>query len=390
MQHSRIVHLAVAVWCCTPLTAFSAPPVDLDVALSSVAVVNDNFYSRDINSQNVTGAIVTPTIRLLRAGAQFNNSLLLSASGGAFNSSSEDSFLDYLASANSLWRGGYQSVEVNAAYQRGHDPFGEVRTEGDDSENRQLDLWTEARGRLKWRRDGQIRGSAFTEVDLSFFERNYTTNEEITAFLNREGYTAGAIIGLNLTAKTGVFTNLTYSALDFENEVGQFLRSGDTTAGLLGVRWQATARTSGDVRLGYAERSDDSGFSLEASYWSAEITIQPTATDSVRVATNRTFDASYFSGTAFFDSMNHQLYWERNWNERFVVTLGGEFREREFIRSGTSDGDDLLLAQFRAEYTLDRGFSVFGRVRYVEREATADTRDFDASLVELGFDVSLN
>lgn len=370
-------------------SAAMATAVDVDVSLAARALVRDNFYFQPDNQLSSSGAIVAPAFRVSRTGSLFETTLDARTEAGIFSVSQEDNYLDFGGGAQLAARLGLHSLTFSSRFRRDHDPFGEVRTEGSAGETRELDVWEEGRLSLGWRRNGQVKGSLFSELDLTLVNREYVSNEEFTRFLDREGLTLAALLGVNLSEKTGVFLSGFHTEVTFDVEEGELERSGEVQAALLGVRWLATARTSGELRFGGVQRtSDESNQKNSSSYWQATLKLQPTFADTFEVETARSYDASFLSNAAFFDTTLYRLSWAHSWTRRLSTRLDGSLRERDFIGSNVSD--ELVSAGFDINFDLDRDFTIYANTRLLSRDSSQESREFESSQITLGFSLQLN
>ena len=381
--------------CALPWIVFAAQAMattDIDVSIGAAALVNDNFYSQSQNEEQVAGMQLSPAFNLRRSGSALDSSLSLSAIAAAFNQNDVDNYVDYDAKGGLALRQGLHTLALDTRYRWDHDPFGDVRTEGQATENQDLDQWEEGSVNLSWTRDGQRRGSVFTELDLLYVDRRYTSNESFPRLLDRDGFRVGGVLGYNFSARSGVFLNLFHSEVRFDEDQDEtaLRRSGETDGLLVGLRWKATARTGGNIRIGRANRESDSGVEFESTYWNADLSWQPSYNDSVELSTARSYEASYFTDTSFFDTTRHAIRWTHNWGPRFTSRLSSELRLRDFVGTANREDDETLALQLDLEYAMDQAFSTYALVRRYERESSRPGREFEANLVQVGIRVQLN
>ncbi len=363
----------------------------LDVELDARSAVTDNFYYQEQQEQSVSTWLVRPSVNLLRKGRLVESSLHLGAEAASNSRSDVDDYVDYTAEANFLGGIGLQTFALGAEFQRGHDPFGTVRTEGTQTANQELDLWEDSAVRLGWQRLGQLAGTLFSEVELSASQRRYTTNRSETRFLDRNASRGAALIGYNLTAKTGIFGGASYADLEFELEDPNtgVVRSGSAVTLLAGIRWRATAKTSGEVRLGSLRREQDAtGSKFSSDFWQVRVDWDASRSDQLQFTSRQTVTASYLTSAQFIELRSHTLSWEHQWNTATTSRVSGQWLDQDFVGINENDQTTVLSAQLN--YALDRGFAVYGRVQEESRDSTRASRDYDRTGALVGFTLTLN
>lgn len=360
-----------------------------DVSLDARATVYDNFYFQDEAEQSATGILLAPRLRLLRDAGRSETELELEGEGGVFSTNEADNYFDFSARGGVTGRLGYNAISAGIAYQADHDPFGAVRTEGAGGPERELDQWNRLLLRAQWARFANIKGSFFHELGVIYSQREYTTNRESTRFLDRSGSTINGLVGLMLTAKTGVFLSGFVADVDFDEERAGQERSGTTQAVQLGMRWDVSAQTTGDVRVGVAQRdSDDSPQEADSAYWQAILQWDPSRVDTLSFETRRAYSASYDVNARFFDERTHRFNWRHRWNRRLSSDLSASLLEREFV--GRGDEDDYMRLGANVNLALDSSLAVFGAVNYSERDSTRTGLDYEALTGTVGMRAQLN
>lgn len=351
---------------------------------------SDNFYFQEDDERSAVGLAVRPSLSVDRQGINTSVGADVFAEVAGFNTRNEDQYLDFGGLLRGSARLGLNQLELTGGFTRGHDQLGTARTEGTVNDDRELDLWEDTVINLGWERNAQVRGSIFTEVNVTALDRRYTTNREFTGFLDRGSLQASALAGWNITAKTGVFLNTFYSDVDFDNESPNVVRSGSTMGALIGLRWKASAKTSGDIRVGAASREPDGSgqddFTTE--YYQLRFDWEPTQRDTVNVGAEKTLDGSFLLNTVFFNSDRVNASWVHNWSPTFSSRLYGRYELRELV--GASQEDDLFGGGLRLDLALDYAFGVYADIGHRARESTRNGFDFEQNYITLGLSAVLN
>ncbi|GBL04868.1 outer membrane beta-barrel protein [Glaciecola sp. KUL10] len=221
-------------------------------------------------------------------------------------------------------------------------------------------------------------------VDLGFdiSDRNYDLQTD-------EGLARDRVVSTTRAGffyKIGTATDATFDvilrnvAYGFELDANNPLDSS-VASYLIGVQWEATAETSGFVKLGYEEKDFDS--SLREDYngfdWSAGVTWEPTSNSQFRFITSNDTNESNGEGN-FIRQRDYTLQWNHQWLERLRTrasfTLSTDRYEGQPTEFGARE-DDLERLNLTAYYQFRRWFNV--EVGYV-----FDTRDSNRS--EINYD----
>ncbi len=400
-SHFLPLAIAVAVAICTnPVFGQDAELVSASdaeklgnwqIGLKTEFTVNDNFYHRRDNKASVAGGTVAPSVEYNRSTPGLNWTTRASSKASAYSFGSADNFFDYEAGTSLTYKlSARQRVGLFANYQHRHDPYGTDRTDGSDAEVRKLDEWNRPQLGAVYQFDPSRQARLGWILRGTWTARDYVTNEAETDFLDRSSTTGDLTVLLMITPKVFALGQYLYSETTYDHvETGTPDRSGSFEAVLGGIRWVATAKTSGDFRAGRATRRfDQTGSDFDAPYWRAGWNWTPTARTHFRLSTGREFRESYRRAASFIDSRWYELYWNQDWNLRTYTTLSTRFSTNEF--RGTAEVHDLVSVSGRVTYRLSGAARLFARYQYRTREATPETLDFDQATLAIGVDVDLN
>jgi polysaccharide biosynthesis protein VpsM len=155
-----------------------------------------------------------------------------------------------------------------------------------------------------------------------------------------------------------------------------------------GVKWQATAKTQGDLRLGAMRRRlDDSGREAISGFsWAAEITWQPLARTRVQIDSSRRSQESFSQSVSVLDNRRHSLTLGQKLSENFRVSIEAMTGESRFV--GSSRVDDLESYRLSLIYAVRDSVSVFAEARKFERDSTLNSLDFEAESGLIGLRLS--
>lgn len=278
-------------------------------------------------------------------------------------------------------------LELDARYKHDHDPLGLSRTENaPDPEALELDEWEENRVGAQYTfgaPEARINVSARAEL----FDREYQTNrDDGTAFLDYKGTTFGGGLTYRMSAKTQFVLDYEHLETEYDLDAGPTFDS-KTDRYLAGLRWLATAKTSGELLVGFFERDFDAEArgTSDGVDWRARIAWVPMSRSQFTLTTGRLLrETALVVGENFLDTQYYDLVWRQDWSSRFYSDAKLALYEGEF--DGTVRDDDTLNYGLTLYYELSRKVTVKAGATIIDRDSTVDTNDFDRYELFQGFE----
>ena len=157
---------------------------------------------------------------------------------------------------------------------------------------------------------------------------------------------------------------------------------------LVGVAWQATAKTSGEVKFGtlrkdfYDPRQDD----ISGGNWDVEIQWQPKTFSAVTVYASRfTEEAGQGGGSAVTDTAG--IRWRHGFTNRLELNAGLDYSESDFVIGRDDEQIDLNAS---LSYQVNRWAHLSGGFEYASRDSDNPLADFDNSIVFIELNTKLD
>ncbi len=215
-----------------------------------------------------------------------------------------------------------------------------------------------------------------------FEDLEYTNFRDITRFRNREQDRLGGTFFWKLAPRTDLLAEVRYYDNAYD-EVSTTDAAGSRDSEewnyYLGAEWDATARTSGSVRLGWYERDYESnardasnGFSWEVSvdYALRSYSIFNLATRRFSQETNGLGDA--------IDAEEYEASWQHDWSGLSSTYLRVLYGNDDY--TGITREDDRWSAEARYQRRVRRWFDLGCGYRYEERDSEAASLDYDRNV----------
>lgn len=354
----------------------------LRTVLEAGATFTDNFFytGDDLEQVDGVGYLVKPQFAAIRVLPRARMAAEIGAEAAGFDVAGDvDDYIDtrvglgaeWLSSVRHTWRAG-------SRLRYDHDPFGTERTEGTALETRELDEWREILGNIGYRYGLP---SDRVNIDASVVAKNktYITNEAETQYLDFESALAQLNAYYILTPKTSVYLGLSGERVVYEEVAPTALDRGATELRYgLGSVWKASAKTSGNVYVGYVNRRprDERREDFSTFDWMASATWSPRSYRTFEVQTGRLTQESYLLNADFINNRFGVLSWSEQWGARLSTKLSARYLDSEFV--GIDRRDDTLSFTLDAEYLMSRYFKLLATASSLGRDTdNASLPDYD-------------
>lgn len=353
----------------------------------------DNYYYQPSNQdkRDAVGVLLRPNVGYNSASPRFRFSSGVNAEIAFFSlPGSVDDYRDLGAHAGISWAvAPHHRLGYNLGVAQGHDPFGLGRTEGGGSQNDSLDRWvsetyaiTYVYGRPRFAIDGK----------LGVTSKNYHTNRKDTKFLDHDIESGELTLFYHYSPKTSALLDLVVARDNFAREFGGNFVPRDAMEYRVrtGARWLATAKTSGDVRVGYATRHFDAATFGTPSKplrntsrfdWVINLDWLPMIPTRLGLQTGRQSLESY-NEAGFLDTVYTRLTWKQAWTTRLSSTVGAGYTRADFVNTGRRDSGFNVTAD--AEYIILPKLSAFGGYGRDHRGSNRNDVVYDKNTVFLG------
>jgi len=357
---------------------FDSARTSADVLFSSV--YTDNFYY-DTSAGEPTsalGAIVQPSATYKGTKGRLDVLANLAGEFATFDTpGSADDYEDGTAGAALSWLATRRGrLDLRASFERSHDPFGINRTEDATVRDEELDIWHSTQAGLLFHY-GAPEATLNAEVGLSALQKRYQTNEAETRFLDYTSTSLQYTLFYNFSPKTATLFDFVRKDVQFDEAFGGVDdRSGEEYQVRTGFRWLATAKTSGDVRVGMFKREfDDSDFNEQGLDWKVGIQWNPRARTLLDLDATRASQESYRADTRVNIARTLTAGWKQYWGARLSSHVQAQQGTVEFV--GQDREDTLYNLKVALDYALSRRLTTVLTMDSFQRDSNEPTSEFD-------------
>ncbi|PSJ40064.1 hypothetical protein C7I36_12405 [Zobellella taiwanensis] len=303
-----------------------------------------------------------------------------------YHSSHDDDKTDHFVSANSHMEFNARNrLDLNAGHNRQQDTR--------DSTNRQND---EVGNKYHTTNLGGLYGfgaeAARMQLELGANHewRRYTNNRDsgsLTREKDRDTLSLVTTAYYRIGPKTRLLAEIQRNDYDYQTA------NLDSTSWryLLGATWQATAKTSGTVKVGFEDKdfNDATKNDPNNSTWEAGITWEPLTYS--RVKLNTSSRAEEGSATEdYIDTDSYGIGWEHDWTPRITSNLGYSLTEKAY-KGGGREGrkDDLDVYNIGVNYKMRRWLDLGVGYTHKDNSSNSATDSYDRNQVFVNANISL-
>lgn len=276
-------------------------------AVHTGAGYNNNVALSDSNKVSSMLLTLTPSLAIGLEGATQRYHAIYRGNYGRYPSSARDDYdhHELALTAAHAWTTRFRTT-ANYDYVRAHTPRGVVATAVSS-----VQPWTlqSVRASAAYGAAGAVGG---LEGDLAYSRRRYTGASNVKAIGDFDQFTVGGTFSYRVAPKTRLIAQVHWS--DFTHPDDPTLDNTEVQY-MLGVSWEATAKTTGRLRAGHtakdfsnASRADFAGRSYDAG-----ITWAPRTYSIVDFSASRALSESYETGSSFVVNSVADLGWRHIW-----------------------------------------------------------------------------
>jgi len=201
--------------------------------------------------------------------------------------------------------------------------------------------------------------------------KRYDNHRTLTEPRDLDDTETGVVFFYRLAPLTSALFQVTNTGIDYQTAA---LDSTERRY-LVGLTWQATAKTSGTVKVGRQQKDFDDAARTDfsAASWTAAVTWSPRTYSFLELATNRKADETNGVGD-LNDRRDLSLAWTHNWTSFARTRLGAQIVEDKY-RGATARDDKTTEYGLNVAYQMRRWLNL--SLGYTTAERDSDDNAFD-------------
>lgn len=350
------------------------------------AVYEDNFYrlSKQLPVTSSWVGIVSPGLSLKTLSGPNAYSLDYRADIGTVEADANDNFVDHTFNAIGNWElGRRHRLRAQYEFMLGHDRRGSGDPESGSRANisSHPDRWRSNRleGRYSFGAPGTDGRLDFAVAGLA---RRYLNNDQ--ELRDNDRLVLDGVFSWRIQSKTSVLFQINWQDINYVRGGDGALNSDSQEFRLYtGLRWDATAKTSGEIKLGWLAKdfSDPAIDDYGAFGWEVDLRWRPLMRSTVDLVTSRraTEASDGLSSAVVISSMS--LRWVHVWSG--LPKLRSEvdllLAKDDYLDENRTD--DRYAAGLGVYYTLRPAVELGASVRRFERASPVRLAEYDNNVV---------
>lgn len=386
MKSTNSLSIALIAPTLLPACAWALDPQSVDVGgmqftptLKVSEAYDDNF--RELNQEEESSWITTITPELALVAEDRNSAYRLTYKGNSqiYHDDSDASNTDHKVKLESIMDfTSRQRLKLTGEYRKMEDTADTaVATENDKYHVKSIG------GLYSYGVE-----SASNRIDLgaSYAELRYDNSGNINADEERDTTAVNAVWFHRLGGSTTALLEARHT--DYDYLLANSPRNSTEDALLAGAVWEATAKTTGKVRVGYAKKDfqRDDIDDLESPMWEIGIDWEPRTYSKFSLSTRQSFDEGD-DGSNAIKNTSSTLAWSHDWTNRITSRVFLGFSQQDY--EGQDRQDDITNTGANLTYKMRNWLDIGVGYTYIENNSDADNEGYKRNIYMISLTGSL-
>lgn len=337
---------------------------ELKFMASETLGYDDNIY---LTNGNKVGSAISST----KIGALYNLAIPYSSLEGKFSIVGGYNAFQKHNNKNGFW-------DTLAVADFGNENFkiGNIFLLTSDPANSEL---TERKQRINNNIYASYRTGIYDKLNFGFKisdEINKYTSGGVIKYLDRNRFNIGTGVYYNISEKTNLLAEYTFTALTYQNN-----HDSNSTGGIfaLGIEGKLSPKIEGEAKLTYNYRNykhDIAGYKNNADLlgYDLSVTWKPTTQNVLRLSGTRNFEETIYDNNRYFVSTGVKLYGSQKILEKFTAALTLAYENLSYNTAnsaGIKRSDDVYTVRPEVNYQFKDWLSAGVWYQYRKRASNA-------------------
>lgn len=292
-------------------------------------------------SSNIT--VLTPALMLRTQKDAQTYSLAYSADIGRYSNGAEDNYVDHkFLGLAELGLSASSTLKIQPEYLIGHDDRGATFGTATAEPN----VWhsTALKGSFSY---GAEEARGHVVLDLGYTELQYQNNRVVTTAYDRKLSSVGGTFYFRMQPKTSLLVNAKHTGISYQ-QTGSLL-NGTEDRYMVGLKWEATAQTTGEVKVGQLQKKFDTTLpTYTGGSWEGAVRWSPVSYVNVDLVSSKQPNETTLPGSSAILLSNTGANVAYDLNDRVTMHANGYQLKEDFV--GASRSDSTNTFGLKAEY----------------------------------------
>ncbi|MCX2980388.1 hypothetical protein EYC98_05820 [Halieaceae bacterium IMCC14734] len=368
--------------------------LNLTPTLDTELNYTDNLFRTQNSSKSTWGTVITPRLQAWLQNDLSTYSLTYEVQDFRYQSSSDDNATDQRLSLD-VHQVFNQSNTLNlyAKYFDAHEMRGTGLTEGDAAEliDKPVEFDYEMFGGEYT--VGHATSTGMLQLEAKVESLEYTNFREATQYRDREADTLRSTFFYRTGPRTQLLAEWRRAEQDYQ---GKFIESDGSVTNLdnveslylLGLAWEASAKTSGEIKVGTFDRQYKSGTAQDTDgiHWQVAARWQPRTYSNLGFTTRRLARETNGVGE-YIDTGEATLWWTHAWSSQYQTKIN--FLKAKDDYKGSSRNDNRTHFSASIDYNMRRWLEFGTGYRYEKRSSNTSTFGYTRNVFFIDLNLSL-
>ena len=386
------VVLAGNAWAIEPQSIQVADGLKFTPTVKVAERYDDNIRAVEHNVESSWVTVVTPKFVLSTEGRNSAYALTYSLDNETYASSHSDDHTDHHVDLDAGFQfdarnklklnAGYDKVEDIASDNYTTNSTGQILPQGNNGEPAKYTT-SNAGGVYTYGAE-----TALMQLELAgdYQQVRYQNSNGYNDDLEYDATPLRATGFYRVAPKTRLLLEGRNTHYDYINDNDQ---NNDTNALLAGVTWDATAKTSGTIKVGGEKVSyDNSNYSDETNAtWEAGVEWRPRTYSTFNLTTAQSFQPGN-NGGATVDSQTTGVRWNHHWLERLSSDVSYSYTDNQY-KNGSNQQDFIDIVGVGMTYEMRRWLDIGVGYKYATDDSNAADQSYNRNIYQISFTASL-
>jgi hypothetical protein len=390
----KSTHKNLILTCCismqlsNPLWAIEAAAIPIGEAalypsLNIISGFDDNILATEQNEESSWVTRINPNFLFEAEKENILAQLNYSLEKGIIHSSSEDNYFDQnLTGTLNILANRKNRFDLQTSIAQGHEARGDEDGGAVTQTTAPLEYSLKSvQGIYTF---GGLKAKGNIELSGGYKDKKFTNFRDITQTRDFDQVDLGAAFKYRVSDRTSANAKIIRYELDYDHSN----KDNTNTRYLLGAAWDATAKTSGFIDIGWSEKDfDDSTIEdTNGGTWDISINWKPKTYSTFIFNSGQEFGEST-ADSSYINTKNYGINWDHYWKEHIKTTLSYNKTSEDYGNSDRKDTTDTYT--FGVNFETKRWLNMGLGYTIIDRKSNFNDRSFEKNTLLLTVQMSL-
>lgn len=343
-----------------------------------VAVMNDSNIYRQTNATASTISVVSPSVVFKADKEELTTSLAYLVDIGSYTKDTADNYVDQKVLGEAAFElNSRNTLKFTPSYVIGHDARGSTFGAATTEPNK----WSGAGVGAVWNY-GAEEAMFRSVLDVGYDARSYDNNRAVTTAYDKTLTTVAGTAYFRVMPNTSLLLHAKNTGINYKDSTS--LLDGGEQRLMAGLKWDASAQTTGEIKVGQLQKkySSSTNTATTNTSWEGLVSWSPLSYLSVDLNSSKAPVETTLANTKAINVSNTGLTVNYDLNDRVTFIANGSQVKEEFVGVARSDSTDNYGV--KAEYKIRNW--LIGEAGYTSSTKTSNAAnaDFKKAIFSVG------